>query len=138
MNEKYSYKDFTGIEFSKVDVKEFDGTEIIGTCFSQLVPKTKIFPSGMTGVSFVKCNLDNVDVPAGNTQKDGCNRQWKEQNDMELWIVSGLLDTPIEPLSKKMFQELGISIDPADIPNEKMDEPITVKTITEISDQEIS
>ena len=137
MNKKYSYKDLTGLEFSKVDAKEFDGTEIIGTCFSQSVPKTKIFPLGMTGVSFVKCNLDNIDVQAGNTQKDCCHRQWKVQNDLEPWIVSGLLDTPVEPLYMELYQELNISINPADSPNEKLDEPITTKKMKEASISEM-
>ena len=132
MNKKYSYKDFTGLDFSKVDAKEFDNTEIIGTCFSQLEPMTKIFPTGMTGVSFVKCNLDNVDIPAGNTMDACCNRQWKEQNDLELWVVDVALQ-PVEPLSKEMYQDLNISLDPADIPNKKMDKPITATKMAEVS-----
>ena len=132
MNKKYSYKDFTGLDFSKVDVKEFDD-EIIGTCFSQSSPMTKIFPPGMTGVSFVKCNLDNVDVPAGNTQKDCCNRQWKEQNDLIPWIVSAITLQPIEPLHKEWYERLGLSTNPADIPTEKMDKDIISKTEEELN-----
>lgn len=133
INEKYSYKDFTGLDFSKVDAKEFNGTEIIGSCFSQLVPMTKIFPAGMTGVSFVKCNLDNIDVPVGNTMDACCNQHWKEQNDRELWVVDTISLQPIEPLCKQMYQELKISIDPVDIPIEKMDEPITSKEMGKLS-----
>lgn len=126
LNERYSYRDFTGLDFTKIDPKEFDKTIITGTCFSQLLPLTKVFPPGMTGVLFMKCNLDNVDIPVGNTMDACCNRQWKEQNDMELWVVDIALQ-PVEPLSKKMFQDLGISINPANIPVEKMDMPITAK-----------
>ena len=126
VNEKYSYKDFTGMDFSKVDVKEFNNTEIIGSCFSQEEPFTSIFPDKMTGVKFARCNVDNVNIPVGNTLEKCTNKMIKRQNDLEHWVVDKELK-PIEPLNKEMYQELKISIDPKDIPVIKRDEPITTQ-----------
>lgn len=39
---------------------------------------------------------------------------------------------PVEPANKKLFEMLGISINPKDIPKVKLDEPITVKKWKEI------
>lgn len=103
------------------------GTEIVGSCFYQESalsdtgdPYKKIFPATMTGVIFKRCNLDNVDVPVGNSIIDdaGCpssHRRIRVQNDLEDWIVDAT-GAPTEPLDLARFAELGKSIDPKDIP----------------------
>ena len=99
INEKYSYKDFTQQDLSNRSVSEFNNTRIIGTCFFQDFPKSRIFPSGMIGVEFELCNLDNVDIEAGNTVSEkSSNRQMQMQNDSEWWIVDDQ-DRPIEPVN---------------------------------------
>jgi hypothetical protein len=132
INEKYSYKDFMGQDFSSVSASELDNTEIVGSCFYQEGdPDAEIFPPSMTGVIFKRCNLDNVKVPAGNTIEGGCHRKIKVQNDLEDWFLNGT-NQPTEPMRKADYLRLGISIDPADIPTEKMDEPIVSKTEKEL------
>lgn len=120
MNEKYSFKDFTGQSLTNVRATQLNNTVIKGSNFYQEDnPGINIFPVGMTGVTFDRCNLDNVSVPPGNTVLPNCsNRRIKPQNDLEDWIVNNS-DQPVEPLNKKTFQDLGLSIDPRDIPNSR-------------------
>ncbi len=62
VNEKYSYKDFTGQTFEKVDPKEFSNSTIIGSCFYDHTKMRFILPDGVSNVTFKKCNLDNVNL----------------------------------------------------------------------------
>jgi hypothetical protein len=70
----HSFKDYTNQSLKDRPVEEFSGQTIKGSCFYQEVPyggslPTKgvdIFPDGMTGATFVRCNMDNVYVPPGN------------------------------------------------------------------------
>jgi hypothetical protein len=120
INEKYSYKDFLDQDLSKLDAKEFNNTVIVGSCFyQQKAPDTIVFPSDIVGVTFRKCNLDNVFIPFGNNIESGTNKKLAEQNDKATWIVDKDLK-PIEPLNKDEFIKLKLSIDPKDIPTEKV------------------
>jgi hypothetical protein len=121
VNEKYSYKDFIGKTFLDVDPSEFNNTEIIGSCFYQessygtINPMKDVFPVGMTGVTFIKCNLDNVRIPIGNTVVGGTNKRILVQNDREDWILDEN-NKPIEPMDKERRLAVGLSINPKDIP----------------------
>ena len=117
-----------GQDLSDRPASEFNNSIIIGSCFYQEnKPDSHIFPEDMTGVVFQKCNLDNVFIPAGNTIKvSNTDKRIKAQNDKEDWIVDKD-NKPIEPMNKEMFLELELSIKPEDIPNEKMDTPITFR-----------
>lgn len=116
INEKYSFKDFSGRDLSEVDPLELNNTTIKGSCFYQENnPDSVIFPVGMIGVIFERCNLDNVSVPAGNIIRADCiNRRIKVQIDKEDWIIGPDLK-PIEPVEKERFISEGKSIDPIDI-----------------------
>ncbi|MHA2136254.1 MAG: hypothetical protein ACW99J_20530, partial [Candidatus Thorarchaeota archaeon] len=79
-----------------------------------------------------RCNLDNVKLPFGNTYNETCcKRKIKAQNDLEDWFVDSA-HKPVEPMRKADYLRLGISVDPADIPTEKMTEPIVSKTEKEL------
>jgi len=136
LNEKYSHKDFTGQSFTDLNADEFNDSEIIGSCFAQESeystqglddnppnPMVDVFPAAMTGVTFTKCNLDNCNIPAGNTVSGGTNKKIRIQNDLSDWILdSG--NKPIEPQDKKDRIKLSISIDPNDIPLDKQEKDI--------------
>jgi len=103
INKKYSFKDFMGVDLTKVDSKELNNTEIVGSCFWQEnSPKKQVFPPTMTGVIFRRCNLDNCVIPDGNTVEPDCtNKQIKiftvdDQNNTivggEDWIVDDALE----------------------------------------------
>ncbi len=127
INVKYSFKDFSGQDFGGLLADEFRD-EIKGSCFAQEVAHgatipdggVRIFPAGMTGVTFTRCNLDNVYVPLGNTVSGSCaHRYVQAQNDREDWVLNKATKTPLKPINKKLFIKLGLSIDPIDIPNTK-------------------
>lgn len=117
------------------------GSEIVGTAFycqSLLAeagdPYKHIFPESMTGVTFRRCNLDNVYIPPNNTvDSDCCHRRIKIQNDLMNWIVDENGD-PVEPFNKADYIRLGVSIDPADIPTKPLERPIlhTVEDAAEL------
>jgi len=132
INEKYSYKDFMGQSFLKVNPwDELNNSEIVGSCFYQEnKPNCRVFPEGMMGVTFRACNLDNVRIPAGNTVDADCTHKWiKVQNPVngdpenmpEDWELDADLK-PIRPLRKRYVRgadghetDVEISRDPKDI-----------------------
>lgn len=130
VNQKYSFKDFTGQDFKSVPKSEFDNTCIVGSSFYQEnKPKSSIFPSGMFGVEFVRCNLDNVVIPINNTiHKTSSNRTIKVQNDLNDWLVNKITLAPIDPLDKQRILDEGGSIDPADLPAKYIREEEISKT----------
>lgn len=80
INEKYSLRDFTNKRMvdEGVTADEINGTIIVGTCFfiESEYWIVNSFPEGMTGVTFDRCNLDNIMVPEGNTiLPNCCNRK---------------------------------------------------------------
>ena len=123
-DDRYSLKDFTTKTLTDKTIDP--GTVIYGSCFSKETPDFVVFPDDMFGVTLINCNLDNVFIPLGNTVIGGSQRQFKVQNDLEDWVVDGTLK-PVEPINKEIFILKGISIDPKDIPETKLDEAITVK-----------
>ncbi len=127
MNEKYSNKNFTGQDLTKIDANEFNNTTIANSSFyREGEPDAVVFPPAMTGVTFEGCNLDNCFIPNGNTIKDGCHRNIMVQNDLEDWIVDDL-GNPTEPVNKKLFINRGLSIDPQDIPAQIVKQPVTLE-----------
>lgn len=137
-NEKYSYRDFMNQSFKHIDVSEFNNTTIVGSNFYQEWKEgdrdvvKDIFPDGMTGVVFEKCNLDNVFVPDGNIVIGGANRKIKVQNDLEDWVLDETLKAK-EPVSKGEYERLGVSADPKDIPKEKQAKSVLEKKREKIS-----
>jgi len=129
INQKYSFKDFTGQTFTGVGPAEFSNSEIKGSCFYQEnEPDKIIFPAGMTGVVFQRCNLDNVLVLPVSTMDDRCsNRRIMVQNDRQDWVVD-VAKKPVEPLSLKFHAELDLSPDPVDIPADLIREERVTKS----------
>lgn len=127
-NTIYSHKDYTNQSLKSENVNGFNNTEIHGSQFYQEgVVNADIFPDGMTGVTFINCDLNNVKVPAGNTiDPSCCNKRIQVKNDKEDWECDSNGD-PIEPTNKGEFIKFGLSIDPADIPAQEMDKPRTIK-----------
>lgn len=128
VNERYSGKAFPyhGVSFKDRPAAEFNNSEIERSCFYQEwaddgdVMKD-IFPDGMTGVTFQRCNVDNVFVDeTKNTIEATCShRTIKMQNDWDDWTLD-VSEKPVEPLNKAQRIAAGVSIDPRDIPTEKM------------------
>jgi len=123
-DETHSFKDYTGARANNLDV--LDGLTIEGSCFSQEIPDSHIFRDDMTGVTFIGCNLDNVFIPNGNIVIGCSQNRFEVQNDLEDWHIDAN-DDPVVPINEKQFLQLGLSIDPADIPDQPMESPVTVQ-----------
>ena len=87
-----SFTDYTGRNLSDCAI---EGDIIESSCFSQEMPDSHIFPEKMKGVTFRRCNLDNVYIPPGNTVENCSQRRFKAQDDGEDWLV----DENNKPLS---------------------------------------
>ena len=117
LNAAYSFKDFTGQSLLDVPVEDLNNTTIRGSCFSQESRgDAVIFRPGLLGVTFERCNLDNVFVTPGNTIAEDCShRRFLVQKDAQDWLVDESL-APLEPLDKARILAEGGNIDPAKIP----------------------
>ena len=138
INDEFSFKDFAGKQ-AKHHYENMPSNIIIyGSCFSQEIPDIHIFPEDMTGVKFIKCNLDNVFIPTGNTIIDCWQRRFKVQNDMNDWLINEI-NQPTMPTNHKYFTKLGLPMPlPKDIPQIKVYEVIDlVKVAEEIKKLEI-
>lgn len=138
MNEKYSFKDLMNQDFRNVPAEEFNNSTIRGSNLYQEWQSgdvmKDIFPD-VAGLVFDGCNLDNVLIKDGMTILDTdsgitSNRKICVQNDREDWVLNDSLE-PVEPVNKKRFEKLGLSIDPVDIPAEMLDKSITQAKIDE-------
>lgn len=83
ISEKYSNKIFNGKSF--VDSDDMSNIEINNSSFASESFNVTIFPSNMTGTTFVDCNLDNVFVPSGNTIQGGTRVFYKTLDDGFEW-----------------------------------------------------
>jgi len=129
-NKTYSFKNFMDQDLRGHDPKGFAG-EIVGTCFAQQerpgeLPPYDVFPAGVTGVTFVRCNLDNVRVPDGCTVEKGTNKVIRVMNDLDDWRCNEKGE-PIEPMNKAERLRVGISCDPKDIPKDFIREEVIDK-----------
>lgn len=134
LNKEYSYKDFTNKSLTDTDPKTWNDTEVVGSCFHHHTPKTVVFPAGITGVTFTRCNLDNVVVPKECTVNGGCHRWIAMQKDKEWWVLDNNL-TPIEPLNSALFTKLGLSTSAAALPVSESAAPATQVKREELEDQ---
>ncbi len=113
----YSRQDFTGRNLT--EAKDIDG-EIVGSCFSQEVPDSDVFPPDAK-IRFVNCNLDNCLIPEGCTVEGGSQRRFQVQNDLNDWeIDAGGIPTNV--VDCMFFYKNGIiHPNPADIPDEPVE-----------------
>ena len=83
-DDEYSFKDFTNQDMSECDL---NGKTIYSSSFYHETPGTPTFSSTMTGAAFIKCNLDNVIVPEGNSVIECSERCFKAHTDGRDWEV---------------------------------------------------
>ena len=114
-NKLYSHKDFTHKILTDTKPEDWNDTEVVNSCFYNEKPRTEVFPEGIKGVKFVRCNLDNIVIPKECTVEGGTNKLIQTQKDGEDWILDKDLN-PVEPLNKAAFIKLGVSISPVAIP----------------------
>ena len=114
-SDEFSFRDLTG----RSNIILPNDIIIYASCFSQEVPGSKIFPNDMSGVRFIKCNLDNVFIPVGNAAIDCTQRKFKVQNDLRDWELDQS-DVPTRVINEDLWIKNGFSVDPIDIPAEEL------------------
>lgn len=124
-DDNLSFRNFTNKDMSGEDLS---GKIIYSSVFYQEQLDSEIFHPELSGALFIKCNLDNVALPDGNTKIECQQRRIKAQNDLRDWIVDQD-NKPIEPINKDMWAEQGFSVDPADIPAEILNDTSEIKRV---------
>lgn len=137
INDEFSFKDFAGKPAKHHYENMPSNIVIYGSCFSQETPDIHIFPENLTGVTFIKCNLENVFIPIGNTIIDCSQRRFFVQNDKNDWLID-INNNPTMPTNHKYFTKLGLPMPlPKDIPITKVDEAVDLIKVAEIKKLEI-
>jgi len=111
INEKYSFKNFTGQIFTGIDPSEFSNSEIVGSCFAQEIPydsttshgnsanhrnpRINVFPNGVNNLIFRNCNLDNCVVVGNPVNVINCStRGIRVMNDRKDWELDNISHGP--------------------------------------------
>jgi len=129
-NDEWSFKNFSNMH---VPVNQMPSDIVVySSIFYHEEPDYSPFPEGMTGVTFVKCNLDNLIIPPGNTVIECSQKRFKAQNDLNFWEIDEN-NLPTVPIGgTKQWTKFGLSVpDPKDIPAEKVSEPVDLKKLVE-------
>jgi len=133
-NEKFSHKDFMHKILTDTDPKDWDDTEVVGSCFYNETPRTKVFPDGIKNVKFIGCNLDNIVIPETCTMEKCTNKLIQVQSDLNDWILDEDLK-PVEPLNKARYIKLGVSYDPKDLPGIKVAENVLETKLRQLEEK---
>lgn len=134
INDVYSFKDFTG---RAAHVLEDISGIVYASCFSNETPDAHIFPDNISGVIFIKCNLDNVFIPVGNTVIDCSQRRFKVQNDGNDWLIDGA-SKPTLPINHKIFTKFGLPMPkPMDIPAIRVTECVDLLEVAKTKKLEV-
>lgn len=123
--------DYSFCDFSNQDLAHFPDLKDITIYSSQFYwekPNSIPFAEYSTGITFVKCNLDNVIVPPRSILISSSNRKFKNQNDGEDWFLDDN-GSPMFPINRQLYISLGLSINPLDIPARPMGESILMLTM---------
>lgn len=116
-DKEWSFKNFTNCGPINQDLS---GKVIYASCFYNETPNTVIFPKDMKGVTFIKCNLDNIIVPEGNTLIESYNRWIQAQSDGQDWYVYEDDLEPIVPFNYVVYFEKGMKMpSPEDLKDKK-------------------
>jgi hypothetical protein len=83
-DDEFSFKNFAN---QSLKDKDLNGKTIYSSLFYWEEPDSSPFPENMTGVTFVKCNLDNVVIPEGNAAVECSNRRFQKQEDGFDWVI---------------------------------------------------
>ena len=120
INQLHSFKNYTNVSLKHLDASEFSNTKIKNTCFYQELKEGEtdlkdIFPDGVTGLSFMCCNLDNVLIPKDTILEASQNRLIVKQLDEDDWVLDKTTKAVIEPANRKLFELQAKNIDPTKI-----------------------
>lgn len=132
---EWDYRDLRSFIFRDIPLNRLNNLTITGSNFyREGTPKTRIFPAGMVGVTFVNCNLDNILIPTGNFLQNSSNRQIKSQNDLKDWVLDRN-NSPIEPTLLYACMDYSANLNPDNIPIERSQVNEIIMKMRETSQQ---
>lgn len=117
-SDEWSFKNFSNLDLHHL-IRLHD-VVIYESSFYWERPDSEPFPSWATGITFVKCNLDNIVIPPDAIVIDCTTRRFEVQNDLRDWEIDENGD-PIKVMGEKAWIKQGYSVDPADIPDEPLE-----------------
>lgn len=120
-DEQWSFKNFTNLNCTGLP----DGITVYASTFYWEQPDYQTFRKDLSGVTFIKCNLDNLIIPEGNTVIDCSQKRFCCQNDGNDWEIDKD-DLPVIPIcGEKIFLKYGLPVPkPEDIPLVKVEKAI--------------
>lgn len=119
-SDEWSFKDYHD---TSSDIP--NGTTVYASQFWSHELDTNPFRADMRDVTFVRCHLDNVIIPEGNTLVECWHRRWKVQNDGNQWEIDKDGKPTVPMMAAKQFLKRGLLVpDPKDIPTEKVSEQV--------------
>lgn len=122
VDEELSFKVFTNWDMREHPEIDLQGKIIYASCFYNEIPDSEVLPPELKGATFIKCNLDNVIIPADNTVIDCSQQRVEEQNDMRDWVIDESGNAQ-KVLNEEYWIEQGVSVDALAIPKK----PIIIK-----------
>lgn len=128
-DDELSFRDFSGWNFDPREGFDFSGKTIYASSFSQESPETIVFSDETKNVTFVKCNLMNVVLPLNSTVIGSNQTTYAMQNDLRTWVVEKdcalgpflCKYAPVKLMNEEYWELKGYSVDPDDIPNQKIE-----------------
>ena len=120
-DEQWSFKNFTNLNCPDLP----DGITVYASSFYWEQPDYHTFRDDLKGVTFIKCNLDNIYIPPGNTVIDCHCRRFCCQADGNDWVLDKANKPTIPLMGEKVFKKFGLPVPrPEDIPSKLVDEAI--------------
>lgn len=93
-SETHSHRDYTVVDLRNTKPEDWSGQTIVGTQFGREKPKghpkgkpVKVSPEAAHSIVFVRCCLDNAEVPPGSSLVESTTRNFEVQSDGRDWIV---------------------------------------------------
>lgn len=119
VDEELSFKIFTNWDLKEHPELDLNGKIIYASSFYNETPDADILPTGLSGATFIKCDLNNVIVPGDNTIIDCTQERIEVMNDLRSWVTDPE-GNAVKVLDEEYWQAKGVSIDPRTIPDKKI------------------
>lgn len=117
-------RDWSFKNFSNMPVPDLPDNIVVYSTLFYHETDAEPFRRDLSGVTFVKCNLDNLVIPEGNTVIQCSQNRFKVQNDRNDWLLDERGDVAI-PMNYRTFEKLDLPMPkPEDIPLEMAEEAI--------------
>ena len=118
VDDELSFKIFTNWNLKEHQF-DFNGKTVYASSFYNETPDSDILPDGIKDVTFLKCDLNNIIIPEGNTVIDCSQERIELMNDMRDWITDPEGNAQ-KVVGEEYWVSKGVSVDPQVIPSKKI------------------